>query len=311
MVPRRGLPGLRVIVLASTLLLFAPALRANQPSPIDFTEIQSLAFFASAAYRSEADIRAWLGSNRYTLTRYHTLADVQVSFFLATDDSIKTHVVSIRGTSNISNAMVDISFDLQVDQKTGLKLHRGFSFAARQVLSELKPLLEPDYKIKITGHSMGGAVALILAMYLDAERFDIDSVVTFGQPKITNIPGANGIQHIDVIRVVTPFDLVPLLPPLDPLDIRNIDVYWHAGREIILLEDTRYAILEGVESMLRATRFTQRPLNEENLEFHRMANYLQSIEAKVKSATRVPYPTSLNLFNLLDNNQAVETRASN
>lgn len=286
------------IVLALTLLCVIPTLSANELESVDFTEIHTQAIFSNAAYQSESKIRALVESGNYTLTLYHTIPDIQISFFLATNELTKTQIISVRGTSNIENAMVDISLKLMVDKNTGVRLHEGFSFAAKQVYAELKPLLNSDYKINVTGHSMGGAVALILAIYLDAYQFDIEQVITFGQPKVTNISGANKIQHINVIRVVTPFDLVPLVPLFDPLDISNLDVYWHAGKEVILLADTQYAILEGTDSMLRATRFTQKPLTEDNLNNHQMPLYLEMIKAKTKSSKLVPYQTDLNLFNL-------------
>lgn len=294
----RHLLKLTHIVLALTLLCALPTLSANELKSINFTEIQKQAIFANAAYQSEGKIRTLVESGNYTLTFYHTIPDIQISFFLATNELTKTQVISVRGTSNIENAMVDISLKLMVDKNTGVRLHEGFSFAAKQVYAELKPLLNSDYKINVTGHSLGGAVALILAMYLDAYQFDIEQVITFGQPKVTNISGANKIQHINVIRVVTPFDLVPLVPLFDPLDISNLDVYWHAGKEVILLADTQYAILEGTDSMLRATRFTQKPLTEDNLSNHQMPIYLEMIKAKTKSSKLVPYQTDLNLFNL-------------
>ena len=286
------------MVLALTLLCALPTLSANELESINFTEIQKQAIFANAAYQSEDKIRTLLESGNYTLTLYHTIPDIQISFFLATNELTKTQIISVRGTSNIENAMVDISLKLMVDKNTGVRLHEGFSFAAKQVYAELEPLLNSDYKINVTGHSLGGAVALILAMYLDAYQFNIEQVITFGQPKVTNISGANKIQHINVIRVVTPFDLVPLVPLFDPLDISNVDVYWHAGKEVILLADTQYAILEGTDSMLRATRFTQKPLTEDNLSNHQMPLYLGMIKAKTKSSKLVPYQTDLNLFNL-------------
>jgi predicted lipase len=286
------------MVLALTLLCALPTLSANELESINFTEIQKQATFANAAYQSEGTVRALVESGNYTLTLYHTIPDTQISFFLATNELTKTQIISVRGTSNVENAMVDISLKLMVDKNTGVRLHEGFSFAAKQVYAELEPLLNSDYKINVTGHSLGGAVALILAMYLDAYQFNIEQVITFGQPKVTNISGANKIQHINVIRVVTPFDLVPLVPLFDPLDISNLDVYWHAGKEVILLADTQYAILEGTDSMLRATRFTQKPLTEDNLSNHQMPIYLEMIKAKTKSSKLVPYQTDLNLFNL-------------
>lgn len=286
------------IVLALTLLGAIPALSANEPESVNFKEIHQQAIFANAAYQPEGTVRELVEAGNYSLTLYRTIPDIQISFFLATNELTKTQIISVRGTSNIENAMVDISLKLRVDENTGVRLHEGFSLAAKQVYKELKSLLEPDYKISVTGHSLGGAVALILGMYLDANQFDIEQVITFGQPKVTNISGANKLQHINVIRVVTPFDLVPLVPPFDPLDLSNLDVYWHAGKEVILLSETQYAILQGTDSMLRATKFTQKPLTKDNLNNHQMPLYLESIKAKTRSSKLVPYKTDFNLFNL-------------
>ncbi|MCP4876503.1 MAG: lipase family protein [Gammaproteobacteria bacterium] len=297
-IQKRFLPELKLFLLVIAFICNSSAHATGDSAAINFTELQKQARFANAAYQTESEIHRLLESSHYRLTHYHTLADIQVSFFLATNESSKTQVVAIRGTSNIENAMVDISLNLTTDQNTGISLHQGFSLAAKKIYAELKPLLNPEFKIVTTGHSLGGAVALILAMYMDAEHFKIGQVVTFGQPKTTNISGANKIRHIDIIRVVMPFDLVPLIPLFDPLDISNLDVYWHAGKEVVLLADSEYAILDGVDSMLRATRFTQKPLNAENLQHHQMTLYLEMIATKTKASKRVPYQNDFNLFNL-------------
>lgn len=289
------LPKFFVVV---ALLFVSAKLPANELNPVDFAVIQKHAKFAQAAYQPEDSIRTSVASSNYTLTLFHTFPDTQISFLLATNEMTKTQVISVRGTSNIENAMVDIYLKLIVDKKTGVALHHGFSVAARQVYAKLKPLLKHDYKIDVTGHSLGGAVALILAMYLDADQFEIEQVTTFGQPKVTNISGASKIEHINVVRVVTPSDLVPLVPLFDPLDINNIDVFWHAGKEVILLAGNQYAILEGTDSMLRASNFTQKLLNAENVEHHQMTLYLEMIKAKAQSSELVPYQINYNLFNL-------------
>ena len=141
-------------------------------------------------------------------------------------------------------------------------------------------------------------MAVILAIYLDAERFDVGQVITFGQPKVTNIDGAEKLSHLDIIRVVAPLDVVPLVPPLDLLDINDIDVYWHVGKEVILLDGNQFAILQGVDSMMRATKFTQQPLDQGNVDHHSMAVYFGLIRTKLKSPRQVPYQVDLNLFNL-------------
>ncbi len=285
-------------IFSIALLCLSTALSASGQAAVNFVEIREMARFANAAYDTETGIRQLVESSDYKLLQYHTIADVQIAYFLAFSDISRTQIISIRGTANIENAMVDISLKLKPDADIGVALHAGFAFAAKQVFTELKPLLKPGYKIRLTGHSLGGAVALILAMYLDENQFDVDRVITFGQPKVTNIPGTEKFQHLDIIRVVTPHDLVPLMPLFDPLDINNLDVFWHAGKEVILLEESSYAILEGTSSMLRATKFTQKPLSPENLKDHQMSVYLNLVDARMASSKLVPYKTNLNLFNL-------------
>lgn len=287
-----------LLLLALSLFFVATSPSASEDGGIDFAEIHRQAEFADAAYKSEAEIRVLLEASNLELTRYHTLADSQVSFYLATSETAKTHLIAVRGTSNILNAMIDISLKLKPDPDTGLRLHEGFAYAAKQVYAELKPWLGTGYRIRLTGHSLGGAVVSILALHLDAAGFDIERVVTFGQPKVTNVAGAAKLQRVDLVRVVTPVDLVPLLPLFDPLDINNLDVYWHGGREVVLLADGEYAVLEGIDSMLRATRFTRQALSEDNLAYHRMALYLEMLAPKVEASRRVSYPVDFNIFNL-------------
>ena len=289
---------LETFILMLALIVSSATLAASETAAIDFTTIKQQAGFANAAYAPEDRIRAFVESQGYTLNLYKTDPGIQVSYFLATSESTKTQVISVRGTSNIENAMVNISLKLRLDKKTGIYLHEGFLFAARRVYAELKPLLNRDYKIRTTGHSLGGAVAMILAMLLDSDQFDIDQVTTFGQPKVTNPAGAKVLNRLNIIRVVMPLDLVPLAPPFDPLDINNIDIYWHVGKEVVLLAENQYAILQGLDSMLRATRFTQKLLSQENVKNHEMSAYLNQVGLKTKSSSLVPYENDFNLFNL-------------
>ncbi|MDA3868897.1 MAG: lipase family protein, partial [Gammaproteobacteria bacterium] len=234
----------------------------------------------------------------YRLSHYSNIPEIEVSYFLVTDDVAKTQIIAVRGTSNVENAMVNAALKLTLDRHLGIRLHNGFSQSARAIYAEIKPLLKTDHVISVTGHSLGGAVALILAMHLDVDDFTVGKVITFGQPKVTNIAGTNAFKHLDVIRVVTPKDLVPLVPPFDPMDLYDLDIYWHSGRELILLADSTYALLEGVNSLLRATRFTQELLNDKNLQDHQMPLYMLLLDKKIPAASLVPFTNSFNLFNL-------------
>lgn len=288
------------MLFALLLLLFSmQPLYASEPADsIDFTRLAEFAEYANAAYLSKEEIRERLKQNNFDITRYNILPESQVSYFLATDDVSKTQLIAVRGTSNIENAIVDIALQLKQDEHTGLRLHAGFASAARQIYTDIQPWLKKEYSINITGHSLGGAVALILAKYLDSDSYRVDQVITFGQPKVTNLAGAKSFEHLNIIRVVTPLDLVPLVPPFDPMDINNLDIYWHCGQEVLLLSDIKYSLLEGMNSMLRTTKFTQKRLSEDNLQNHRMALYLKLLNQKKISNQLVPFKNSFNLFNL-------------
>jgi len=205
-------------------------------SNVDFSDLKKFAEFAAASYQPPAEIAILCKQKGFTLDQYNSIADIKISYFLATDRLNKTQIISVRGTSNIENALVDIALKLVLDKHTGIQLHHGFSVAAEAIYAEIQPKLKADYTISTTGHSLGGAVALILAMHLDIDQFKTGQIVTFGQPKVTSIAG-NKFQHLKINRVVTPEDLVP-----DPVDLNNIGIYWHAGREIILLDGNHYAL---------------------------------------------------------------------
>lgn len=291
-----------ILILLSTT---AKTNAANQPfeNVIDFLKIREYAEFSNASYKTEKSIREYSSSKNYALSHYNNIPDIHVSYYLVTSDATKTQNIVIRGTSNIDNAIVDIALKLEKDKRAGIQLHNGFSVAANAIYAKIKPLLKTDYIINTTGHSMGGAIAVIIAMYMDVDNFNIGQVVTFGQPKITNIAGANKFQHLNILRIVTPKDLVPLVPPLDPLDINNIDIYWHLGQEVVLLADNTYAVLEGINSMLRATKFTQETLSENNIQNHLMSQYLDMVNKKIPEARLVTFKNSFNLFNIFGNSK--------
>ena len=289
------------LMIGVLLFCFLVPLKAadhTMQDPVNFIDIIKAAEFANIAYQSEAEIVEFTRLNRFNLTSFRTLADSKVAYFIATNELTKTQFIAVRGTSNVENSIIDVSLKLVTDERTGLRLHRGFSFAAKQVYADLLPSLEKGYKLNITGHSLGGAVALILGVYLDLDGYKIGQITTFGQPKVSNIAGANHMNHLNIIRVVTLLDLVPLVPPFDPLDINKLDIYWHSGKELLLLNDTQFSILEGINSMLRVTRFTQTALNAENLNNHQMSVYIEQLKARKEFNEQVPYQHSLNLFNL-------------
>ncbi len=276
---------------------FAPLCAADATSE-RFAALALFAEMSNATYFGRPEAQAVVEAHGYRLEQFASVAGVEVSYFVATNDRLRHQVIAVRGTSNLENAIVDVRFKLLADERAGIALHQGFSGAANGVFQAAGSVLKKDYSISMTGHSLGGAVAVILAMYLDVDEYSLGPIVTFGQPKVTNVSGARRFAHLDLVRVVTARDVVPLLPPLDATDIGNLDVYWHLGRELVLLNGADYAELEGIKSMMRAMQvFDTRP-NAENLEHHSMAGYVDQVTRKSRAATLVPYETGIDLFKL-------------
>lgn len=284
-----------VIFCASGLSINATA---AEQDPVVFSQFKNYVLFSDAAYLPESRVKELGQSQAYALTHHSDIAGLAVTYYLLTNDKTKSQIISVRGTSNIANALLDMDTKLVTDPHAGIRLHRGFSAAAEKIYGEVKPLLKKNYTISTTGHSLGGAVSLVLAMYLDLDGFSPGKVVTFGQPKVANLAGAEKFKHLEVYRLVTPEDLVPLVPPVDAMDVNDLDIYWHLGKEVILLAGNDYAILEGLPSMLRVANFTRQPLTQSNLRNHQMTHYRSLLENKIADANRVPFQIDMNLFNL-------------
>lgn len=259
---------------------------------IDFIELKNDAMLSDTSYFSQDLIAEHLQENNYELVHYQELPETALSYFLAVSPE-GVQYLSFRGTSNLENALVDIDVSLMPDESLGIQLHQGFVSATQAAFQNAKPYLNTSQPIVTTGHSLGGAVAVIMAMFLQQDGYLLHRVTTFGQPKVTNVFGARKFSDLPLTRVVTPKDIVPLVPPLSPLQLKDLDIYWHMGQEVLLLPGDKYARLEGLNSMMRATKFVSNVPNESNLTAHMMNTYISKINQKIENSELVDYEMSL------------------
>ncbi|NVK73683.1 MAG: lipase family protein [Oceanospirillaceae bacterium] len=260
----------------------------------DFSVIKAQAKLSDDTYLPASTLEHRLNEQGQSLVHQSLIPLSQVSYFLSRANGVQT--IAIRGTANLENAMVDLDLELKPDTLLKIKLHQGFGLAAKAVFKDIKPFLKKDQPIHLTGHSLGGAIAVILAMYLQKDGYLVEQVITFGQPKVTNVTGAKKFEDLPLIRVVTPNDIVPLVPPISPLQIRDLDIFWHMGEEVILLGAQEFTQTNGIKSMLRATKFTTSIPSEKNLLAHQMTTYLNLINQLQTSAKEIPYRTDINFF---------------
>jgi len=280
-----------VRLIAFTLLIISSHVSAE----LDFLAIKQSALLSAASYADPATIEKKLQKVNYTLAHHAELPDSAVSYFLSRSPT-GLQQLAFRGTSNLENVLVDLDVQLQMDNSLGIQLHQGFSIAAKAVYENALPFLDKTKAVQTTGHSLGGAIAVIVGMYLQRDGFQLTNAITFGQPKVTNVEGAKVFASLPLTRVVTPTDIVPLVPPLSPLQIKNLDIYWHMGSEVILLPGKQFAITDGIGSMMRATKFVSSVPDESNLHAHQIQTYLSLIDQKTDGAVQEEYKMEISVF---------------
>jgi len=155
-----------------------------------------------------------LGLLSYKLDTVFDNNDTQA--ILVRDDNEKRLVLAFRGTE--PKVIRDIKADLDAKLEStggGKRTHRGFTKAYLQVGPEIQARLSNgylgQYKLYITGHSLGGALACIAAKTLN-HKGGISACYTFGSPRVGNKDWVAEIKP-PMYRIVNSSDAVPMMPP--------------------------------------------------------------------------------------------------
>ena len=263
---------------------FRQALTIIVPHRVDFSEIDFYAKRSLAAYGTANSIRRQFPQT----TRIKTIKSIDVLYFIETDRERKQQRISVRGTANDPNVFQDIEVRMVRDKRLGIYLHRGFRDDTRKVHADLKPHLRNGYSMQVTGHSLGGAIAMVLSGYLMKDGHKVERLVTFGQPKVTNKTGATAFQG-NITRVANEEDVVPMLPPSD-FHLGPGGAYEHVGPEVVLRTGRKYVYLPSHEADRVSVGQFWRNASDFSARDHHMRLYLQNIEAKVRTGARqVPY----------------------
>ena len=195
--------------------------------------------------------------------------------------------IAIRGTSNFKNWLEDLNyiektFSLQKGRETSsVELHCGFYQATKAVFQTIEEHLKKGYQTRITGHSLGGAIAAILTLLMYDKGYIVDRCITFGQPRITNHRGAEQLSYLPLLRIINQDDIVPTVPISTLLNWFK-GGYAHFGAEIELKQNS-YTYLEQHDNHSLKPKFWWRLLNGDvnivfqDIQEHYMKNYLQSI----------------------------------
>jgi triacylglycerol lipase len=254
------------------------------PANVDFVELHAYAGRAKAAYATEAVIRG-----QYPATVIVSApGKTDAQYFIERDDKAKVQYIAIRGTANKRNVLEDVEMRIREDLALAIPVHAGFDATTRLLYADMQPYLRKNYTTYITGHSLGGAIAALLAIHMTDDGYKVEKVVTFGQPKFTTTNGVEKLEFLALVRVVDENDIVPMLPPTTIIN-RVHGVYEHTGPEVILLEGPRYVFLPTHDASRISVGEFGRSLNLADLDDHHMDNYLRRLEAKKVNAVAVSY----------------------
>ncbi len=120
----------------------------------------------------------------------------------------------------------------------GARFHRGFMSALADIWGPMFAALDgamskSERPLWITGHSLGGAVALLSAWRLQQQFVSVHEIYTFGAPMIGNELAAQAFEKQfpgKIFRFVDDLDVVPLLPTVSLI----ANTYTHCQAEQIL-----------------------------------------------------------------------------
>ena len=149
--------------------------------------------------------------------------EVKGEFSYTVKQSDGITILVFRGTANVQNVGTDI--DLRPFKDSALSeyyygvgprnelenvyLHRGFRSAASSIFDDIKKNYKLEKTVYLTGHSLGGAIAQIIGLWLNYDEYNVQ-IYTFGSPKVSTTFFGNKPSHY---RIALRNDPVPFTPP--------------------------------------------------------------------------------------------------
>ena len=192
---------------------------------------------------------------------FHDENEKEPTYVIVANVLAKTLSVVFRGTKTLNDVQVDAKMAMKTINNPladveglseNFRLHRGFSgflykkasqekgerrkwngtsarggTKCQEILSDTLEILQqfPDYHVCVTGHSMGGALAILFAFELAALRHRDEELIrhpitacVIASPMVGNNDFRKTFQlleregHLECLRVENDFDIVPLWP---------------------------------------------------------------------------------------------------
>lgn len=163
----------------------------------------------------------------------------QCSPFICIDPTWNSPAVIVfSGTQNIRDLVLD-DLDIKpsrwpnLEHAKGGHVHGGFAKRTNRLLNRMSDFIDEHESFVVGGHSLGGTCAVLSASYLTSQNKSIESVYTFGIPRLATKSFQKYYKSQDLWNRTTNY-----ITPRDPIVTRIPYVYKKVGVDVLLDYDS-------------------------------------------------------------------------
>jgi predicted lipase len=195
------------------------------------------------------------------------ITDLQVGITIS--ETHKRICVVFRGSESKSDLYYDLALfktqlhdDVYVHGGFHTQLHKEDMY--EKITEEVKQLLDenPDYKIYITGHSLGAALSTLYGYEISREIHNKVTVVSFASPRVGNTPFKTAFDtqpNLTHYRITNKRDIVTAGPFIN---------FTHVGINITLTDDKYKVFYEYDYPWYYFTCFTSWSVSEHSMDVY-------------------------------------------
>lgn len=221
-----------------------------------------------------------------------TKLDIKVKKYLKDQDNQIRGFIAVRGEETIISikgtaSLADAGFDAEVLQTNfyGTQVHSGFHDCFAAVWPDIRDYLHSHHtrKIYVTGHSLGAAIASLIAVAIVCAHSIQPSVATFGSPRVGDDAFVKMFNSLipDSTRVVHEFDIVTRIPKIDYAHVNNVLHLNDKGRTVGKMRSAFHFIAE----LCQIGKILIADLDGKALDNHKMNNYLRVVKQYATSSS--------------------------
>lgn len=249
----------------------------------------SLAQLSELVYEAPAVVRAFIESIGMQSCWLEASSSDSQGVIAFDDDRI---IIAFRGTKEPADWLTDLCFKQQgmASDGDGRRVHRGFMSAQIEIGRIVRAvILDSDRRgglpVFVTGHSLGGALAVLEAHELAENGFEVH-LCTFGQPRVGS---SELMQEVwektkSYWRLVNNNDVVPRSPPSD-WNFAHAGLLHHISHDGQVMANPSWWVMmaDRIIGRIKSRQLNPLKWTTDGLDDHSMAEYVRLVRAWAES----------------------------